>query len=303
MKFDPKHLIAVEYVRREASLTRAAQALGTSQPALSRTLSDLEIRLGAPLFDRRTRPWTLTRLGAGLARQGATVLRAQERAQQEVESFRTGGKDKLRIAGPPFFTDGVVTLWLARFRRNHPDLAFELSYGYGADLETAVSSGRADLAIFPVGIGDLPRDLVFTPLTEAANVIACRSGHPILRLAYPRPLALLDYGWVSPPAGSPLAEDMAMILQALDMHEAEIVMSGGSLAAVLGFLSQSDCLTVIPGAALDALGATYDVRAVPIETGTPRRRLGLLSRPEAELGFAARTFVRFVKDGLRDGRP
>jgi DNA-binding transcriptional LysR family regulator len=301
MKFDPKHLIAVEIVRREASLTRAAQVLGTSQPALSRTLSDLEIRVGAPLFDRRTRPWTLTRLGEGLARQGATVLRAQERANQEFENFKTGGKDRLRLAGPPFFTDGAVTMWLARFRNENPDVAFELSYGYGAELETAVATGRADLAIYPVGLGDLPPDLVFTPLTEATNVIVCRSGHPILRLAYPRPLALLDYGWVSPPAGSPLADDMAIILQTLDMQEAEIVMAGGLLAGVLSFVAQTDCLTVIPEAALKALGPTYDLQAVPIEFGTPTRRLGLLSRPEAELGFAARTFAAFMRTAFRDG--
>lgn len=202
--------------------------------------------------------------------------------------------------GPPVFADGIVTLRRARFRRDHPDLACELGFGQGADLEAPVSSGRADLAIFPVSIGGLPRDLVCTPLTEAANVIACRSGHPILRLAYPRPLALLDDGWVRPPEGSPLAEDMAVILQTLDMHEAETVMSGTSLAAVLGFLSQSDCLTVIPGAARDALGSTHDVRAVPIETA-PRRRLGIPSRREAEPAFAAGSFVRFVRDALRDG--
>jgi DNA-binding transcriptional LysR family regulator len=171
MKFDPKHLIAIEIVRREANLTRAADVLGTSQPALSRTLSDLEIRIGAPIFDRRSRPWSLTKLGEGLARQGAMVLRAQERAQQEFTSFTAGGKDKLRLAGPPFFTDGAVTNWLSQFRRRHHDVAFELSYGYGEELEDAVTSGRADVAIYPVGIGDLPPDLVFTPLIEATNVI------------------------------------------------------------------------------------------------------------------------------------
>jgi DNA-binding transcriptional LysR family regulator len=300
MKFDPKHLIAIEIVRREANLTRAADVLGTSQPALSRTLSDLEIRIGAPIFDRRSRPWSLTKLGEGLARQGAMVLRAQERAQQEFTSFTAGGKDKLRLAGPPFFTDGAVTNWLSQFRRRHHDVAFELSYGYGEELEDAVTSGRADVAIYPVGIGDLPPDLVFTPLIEATNVIVCRSTHPLLKLAYPRPLALLRYGWVSPPPGSPLAEDMAVILHALDMREAEIVMTGGSLAGVLSFVAQTECLTVLPGETLRTLGPIYGLSAVPIETGTPRRRLGILSRPRVELGFAAREFIRFATEALED---
>jgi DNA-binding transcriptional LysR family regulator len=110
----------------------------------------------------------------------------------------------------------------------------------------------------------------------------------------------LRYGWVSPPPGSPLAEDMAVILHALDMREAEIVMTGGSLAGVLSFVAQTECLTVLPGETLRTLGPIYGLSAVPIETGTPRRRLGILSRPRVELGFAAREFIRFATEALED---
>jgi DNA-binding transcriptional LysR family regulator len=199
MKFDPKHLIAIEIVRREASLTRAADVLGTSQPALSRTLSDLEIRIGAPIFDRRSRPWSLTRNWAKgwPARVPRSCARRNAHSRNST-SFTAGGKDKLRLAGPPFFTDGAVTNWLSRFRRRHPDVAFELSYGYGEELEDAVTSGRADVAIYPVGIGDLPPDLVFTPLIEATNVIVCRrASDPETRLsASPRAFGL----WLGEPA-------------------------------------------------------------------------------------------------------
>lgn len=295
MKVDPKHLAAVETVRQEASLTRAAAALGTSQPALSRMLSDLEIRLGSTLFDRSTRPWTLTRLGEVFARQGATVIRAQEQAHEGFEQFRAGGRDRLCLAGPPFFTDGAISVWLARFRAANPNITFELAYGYAEELRDAVRSGRSDVAIYPVGLGDVVDDLTFTPLIDGKNAIVCRADHPILRLSYPRPLALLDYGWVSPPPGSPLASDMATILADLDMHEAEVVLSGGTLACVMNFVANSDCLTVLPEETARSLGQVFGLRTVAIETRTPHRPLGLLSRPEAELAFAARTFVDFVR--------
>lgn len=301
MKIDPKHLAAIEVVRREASLTRAAAAIGTSQPALSRMLSDLESRLGARLFDRRSRPWKLTRLGEVFARQGATVLRAQAQASEGFEHFTAGGRDSLRLAGPPFFTDSAISVCLARFRSEHPNVSFELTYGYSEELRDAVRSGRADIAVYPVGLGDVVADLTFTPLIDGKNVIACRDGHPILRLAYPRPLALLEYGWVSPPPGSPLALDMATILADLDMREAEIVLSGGALAAVMSFVANSDCLTVLPEAAVLTLGRIFDLRIVPIETRTPHRPLGLLSRPAPELTYASRAFLDFAKAAFRKG--
>lgn len=299
MKIDPKHLSMIEVIRSEASLTRAADVLGTSQPALSRTLSDLEIRLGAPIFDRASRPWALTRLGEALARQGATVLRAQARAGQEFEAFRSGARGRLRIAGPPFFTDGAVSQMLPSFNDQYPEVAFELSYGYAEDLSEAVRSGRADLAIYPLGVGETLEDLTFTHLIDGRNVIVCREGHAILRLAYPRPLALLDYGWVMPPEGSPLASDMASILAELQMHEAEIVLYGGSLAGVLSYVSASDTLTVVPEAVSRTIGPLYRLRQVPIETRTPSRPLGVLSRPTPELGHGARAFIRHLQAGFQ----
>ena len=300
MKIDPKHLAAIEVIRREASLTRAAVELGTSQPALSRTLSDLEIRLGTRIFDRRSRPWTLTRLGEVFARQGATVLRAQQQATEGFEHFTVGGLDSLRLAGPPFFTDGAISFWLARFRAAYPNISFELSYGYSDDLRDAIRSGRADVAIYPVGVGDVVGDLTFTPLIDGRNVIACRSGHPILRLAFPRPLALLDYGWVSPPPGSPLALDMSTILADLEMQEAEIVLSGGTLASVMNFVANTDCLTVLPEATVLSLGRVFGLEIVPIAARTPHRPLGLLSRPAPELSHSARAFVDFVHSAFAD---
>ncbi len=299
MRIDPKHLALIEVIRTESSLTRAAEVLGTSQPALSRTLSDLEIRLGAPLFDRASRPWALTRLGEVLARQGATVLRAQTRAAQDLDAFQSGARGRLRIAGPPFFTDGAVAHILPGFHERFPDVAFELTYGYAADLSEAVRSGRADLAVYPLGVGETLEDLTFTRLIEGRNVIVCREGHPILRLAYPRPLALLDYGWVMPPEGSPLSADMSAILSELQMHEAEIVMTGGSLAGVLGYVAGSDTLTVLPEAVALTMGQLYELRQVPIKTRTPNRPLGVLSRPPAELGQAARAFIEHLHSAFR----
>jgi DNA-binding transcriptional LysR family regulator len=299
VKIDPKHLSAIEVIRSEASMTRAAQVLGTSQPALSRMVSDLEIRLGAPLFDRTTRPWALTRLGEALARQGATVLRAQARAAQEFDAFRSGAKGRLRIAGTPFITDGALAPMLPGFRARFPDVVFDLSYGYADELIEAVRSGRADLSVYPLGVGEALEDLTFTPLIEGRNVIVCRAQHPILRLAFPRPLALLDYGWVMPPRGSPLAADMAAILSELQMHEAEIVLHGGSLAAVLGYIAASDTLTVLPETVALTMGPIHGLRRVPIETRTPSRPLGVLSRPTAELGHAARAFIGYLQGAYR----
>lgn len=102
MKLDAKHFATIEAIRRERGLTRAALALHSSQPALSRLVSALWIRLDAPIFDRSARPWSLTKRGVPLALHGASILRAHELAGRGVQDIRSGAKGLLRIAGPPF---------------------------------------------------------------------------------------------------------------------------------------------------------------------------------------------------------
>lgn len=294
MKIDSRHLSAIEIIRRTGGLTRAAAELATSQPALSRLVADLEARLNAPLFDRGTRPWGLTKLGESLAAQGAAILRAQERATGEVARFRGGRSGVLRIAGPPFFTDGVVSRILPRFREQNPDVSFEISYGYAQDLRRVVLRGQSDLAFYPLGVGGVEPELHFTRLQEMRNVIACREGHPILRLAYPRPLALMDYDWIIPPEGSPLGQDMQTVLSRLEMQEVNIVFTGGSLASVLNYLEGSDCLAVLPETTVNAIGRLFRIQAVPIQTDTPSRIMGILSRPQDEIDAITRTFIGFM---------
>ena len=74
---------------------------------------------------------------------------AQEPAGREVQEFRSGTKGMLRIAGPPFFTDGVISRLLPSFRDRHGSVSFTVSYGYGGELKDAVRHGWVDLFLVP----------------------------------------------------------------------------------------------------------------------------------------------------------
>lgn len=295
MRVDPKHLLAIEVIRREGGLTRAAKQLRTSQPALSRLVSDLEIRLNVIIFDRSERPWRLTKLGHSMAAQGALVLRAQHSVDRQLEEFRSGTGSRLRIVGPQFFTESVVSQLLTQFSKRNPDAMFDVAFGYGDVLYDNVRSGLADLAFVPQRTNENDENLLFTPLRRGKNVVACRTGHPILQLAFPRPLALLDYGWIMPPSSSPLAEDLERTLADLDMHEARVVFSGGSFASVVSFLETSDCLTILPELTVQAIEQHRQIEKVPIKIQAVNRTLGILSKPLSELDNTSRTFIEFSK--------
>src|SRR3954469_12814419 len=80
MKIDPRQLMQLSAIVETGGLTEAAGLLGSSQPALSRTLSALEARLGQPLVLRDRRPLQPTALGRALAEQGDAIRLATRRS-------------------------------------------------------------------------------------------------------------------------------------------------------------------------------------------------------------------------------
>ncbi len=280
MKIDAKHLATLDEIKRRGGLTAAARVLGTSQPALSRLVSDLEARLGAPLYDRKVRPWRMTALGETLAAQGRAIQVAQDRATNAVEQFMGGEEGTLRVGGPPYFLDAVVIPLLAGFQDINGKVQFEISYGYTDQLTRRIQRRELDMALCPMDAVVMDRDLQFVPLMKGVNVIACRAGHPLTRLTTPRPLAFLEYGWVVPPTGSPLNHDMRAMLSNLGVENVRVASTGGSFASVVNHLEYSDCLTVMPQSVVFALARRTSIVALPLLDRTPTRNLGILTNAD-----------------------
>ncbi len=87
---DPSDLVLVLAVVEEGSLTGAARRLGTSQPALSRSLRALERRVGTELFDRLPRGMRPTAAGELLAANARAVAAATRQADRELDAHLRG---------------------------------------------------------------------------------------------------------------------------------------------------------------------------------------------------------------------
>ena len=179
MLLDPKHLHALHVIREQGALTAAANRLGTSQPALSRLVSDMEIRLGAKLFDRSKRPWSMTNLGESLATQGSAIYLAQERASNAVQLFRSGIGGEINFGATPFFNDGVLVSILSDFQGQFPNVRFNQHYGYTENLFTMLGQRQLDMAVCPVEPSQINADVSVQAMIEARNIIACRRDHRI----------------------------------------------------------------------------------------------------------------------------
>ncbi len=294
MKIDPRHLEIVAAIVDEGGLTEGAEALGKSQPSISRTLSQLEARVGAALFHPGKRPLKPTELGLALAEQGRKIRDADSAAASLVTRYRTGHAGLVRVAGTPIFMDGVITSMLAEFQRSTPNVRVDQSYGYAEELITRLRNDTLDFAVSPLRIEAVPDDMRFQSILPGLNVIACRVGHPLARKRGVKLSDIAQYSWIAPPTDSPLYKDLRRALTGIGVDDFLVSFSGGSLSSVISVLTGSDSLTVLPYAVVFLQRRQQVLTELPLKIGHPDRSLGILSPSDRKIRPAVDRLEAFV---------
>ena len=275
-------------------VSEGAAMLGMTQSAVSRSLSMLEARVGEPLFLKGRRPLQATALGLQLAIHGRAILTASRRATDAVQGHLKGTSGVVRVGGVPFFMDALVSQMIAQFHQEEAGITVNQSYGNLPELVSGLDAQLIDLAIVPVGTTHPGAAYEFIDILPGRNIVACRTGHPLLRHARPKATDLAAYPWIAPLPGSPLMTDLQMILLSIGISELNIRYSGGSLMSVINFLADSNALAVLPFSVVFALRKENRVTVLPFDIPQPDRSLGILRRLEAPRVPAADRFVNHI---------
>lgn len=143
-----RHLRLVLAIAEKGSLTSVARHLGLTQPALSRQLRELELRLRTPLFERTARRMVLTPAGEQLshvARQVLSEVDAFERQIRDGEFAVTRGR--VRIATECYTAYHWLPAVLSEFQTRWPNVELEVAPEHTASPIAALQQGALDLAV------------------------------------------------------------------------------------------------------------------------------------------------------------
>lgn len=147
---DAKHLRTFLTVAREGSLTRAAQSLHLTQPALSLQLKALQVTIGVPLFNRTPHGLVLNDEGRAALPAAQRVLEALEAFERQAGTLGQALRGSLRIGtilSPEFIRLGTT---LQHLVTRHPHVRTVLSQGMSGSVERLVCNGGLD-AGFHIG--------------------------------------------------------------------------------------------------------------------------------------------------------
>ena len=129
------------------SLSKVAVTYGSSQPHISRQISDLERQCGGRLFRRTGRGVALTELGQRIAPQVRTWLASTQQLANDVRTSAGTPIGRVRIGSLPSTAHPLVTTLYYRLKQRFPLIQLAVREGQGAQLETWLEDGSVDLAI------------------------------------------------------------------------------------------------------------------------------------------------------------
>lgn len=174
-------IIALEYfkiIAESGSLTKAAQQLHITQPAMSAMLKKLEDELGAPLFDRSPNRIYLNKIGEIALIHVNTILRNVEQMKADILSTARRGQS-LSMA---FCDPGVRWFSVPRFSVSYPDVQVKDDLYEGNEAAKLLSERVYDLMVTPQKIQDarvqsLPflHDQVYLSIPESSNLVGNRN--------------------------------------------------------------------------------------------------------------------------------
>jgi len=157
------------------SVTRAAAALGFSQPALSHQIASLERELGTPVVHKLGRGVRVTAAGQAVAEEARVALRAADQAVRTGRRIGAGTSGRLRVACAETMTGWLLVPVLRRWRSSRRDVTIELSEHTSADhMVELVATGAADLAVGPM---PSPTDEYVEVLGAEEVVVVAPAGH------------------------------------------------------------------------------------------------------------------------------
>lgn len=176
MNFNLRELQYILRVSEVRNITRAAEELHISQPALSRYIRDVETELGTKIFDRSTNPLSLTFAGECYIESAKKILLEHENLKRKIRDITHHMTGRLRIGTSRDRASYMMPKMLPDFSQKYPGITVEVFTESGKKLRNALKEGRIDVMILPYTWPEDANNFTSRLIYREELVLAAKSG-------------------------------------------------------------------------------------------------------------------------------
>jgi len=297
MHISYQQLRAFAAVARHGSFTHAAQALFTTQSALSARVAQLEHSMGAKLFDRTTRSVHLTRIARDMLPAIERILGDTDALVAQSKDISAGIAGRVVIAALPSVSATVLPPAIAAFRARYPRISVVVRDALAETIVALLRADEVDFAVSSPLIGDT--ELSFSLLMTDRMAVVFPQGHALRKVNKLRLEQLADYPTILMDRNSSvrLVIEEALRAKGKSLQPAYEV---AFMSTAVGFVRAGLGVSVLPTSSLEVQSAK-DLVCRNLTERSLTRRIGLLKRRGRSLGPSVENLAAFLTHAFKAG--
>jgi DNA-binding transcriptional LysR family regulator len=294
MKLQDLHVLMT--VVQAGSMGKAAERLNTVQPAISRSIAELEHALGVRLLDRHRQGVEPTEYGRALLDCGVAVFDDLRQGVKNIEFLADPAAGEVRIGCNPLLAATFVSAVVDRLSRPYPRIMFHLVAGLVETLYRELSDRNLDLLITrrfgPIADERLEFEFLFD---DSSFFVVAGAQSPWVRRRRIKLAELVNELWVLPAPDSGTGSLAMEAFRASGLAYPRTTVVADLAQVRMSLLATGRFLTIFPASVLRFSTGRPEFKVLPVDLPTARVSVGIVTLKNRTLSPVARLFIEHAR--------
>lgn len=234
-------------VAQKGNFRKASRELGISQPALTRSIQNLEQYFNVPLFDRLSSGVVLTEYGRTVMVWAEETITSSQNVKRYVDLLSDVSTGKLVIGTGAYFADSVLAVAVGKVIKKTPSLNIKIIRNTWKNAEKMLLNRQIDLFLGWTDETLKLMDITVETLLIDPIILFCRKGHPLLRRYKPDLRDVLKFPIAGPVVGEEVQERIDKFrFEFTDVDQPLLAVEFDSYSEVRKVVELSDCVGGLP---------------------------------------------------------
>lgn len=289
MKLHDLHVLMT--VVQAGSMGKAAERLNSSQPAISRSIAELEHTLGVRLLDRHRQGVEPTEYGRALLDCGVAVFDDLRQGVKNIEFLADPAAGEVRIGCHHFLAASFVAAVIDRLCRRYPRIVFHVVASETGTLQRELNRRNVDLLV-AWRLGPLAdQQLGFEYLYDDARVVVAGAQNPWARRRRVELAEVMNESWALPPPESVLGALAVDAFRASGLDYPRATVFTAPIELRISLLATGRFLTMCMTSFLRFPSKRPMIKVLPIDLPIARVPIGIVTLKNRTLSPTARLFI------------
>jgi len=257
-------LAAFDAVARLGSVGKAATALNSTQPTVSRQVRSLENQLGQPLFERDSSGMHLTPAGRDLVPRVRLILHELQLARDALDAHRGLTRGALRVGGVTTLVRSFLPPILAEVIRRAPQLKIEVLVGSEEQLDRALAQRELDVTFAtqtPVEVDSV--EIGSSRFADRCVVFAAHD-HPLASTAATAVDDVLQQDWALGHPGATTRRQFEALVVGAGHHFPSVALETDSVDLIISVVARSEIMGWLPEPLLEQARQSGAIAVLPV---------------------------------------